>query len=48
MENPTVRPIHSAEEVYQFIQDQNEQRQREIRLEDIVNHISRTNTLNWN
>ena len=48
MQNPTIRPISSPEDVYQFMQDANEQRQREIQMEDIVSHISRSNQLNWN
>lgn len=44
MQKPTITP----EEVYQFIQDANEQRQREIRMEDLIEHISRSTTLNWN
>ena len=48
MTNPTTRPITDAQDVYDFLRDANEQRQREIQMEDIVSHISRSNQLNWN
>ena len=48
MQNPTTRPITDAQDVYDFLRDANEQRQREIQMEDIVSHISRSNQLNWN
>ena len=35
------RPIHTAEEVFQFISDYNQERQRELRLEAEVDRLSR-------
>jgi len=46
--NPTPIIIHSAEEVFDFLQDVNDQRMQEIRIEDLVNHISRSTQLNFN
>lgn len=47
--NPTIKAILSPEQVFQFLLDINEQRQREIRIEDCVRRISMdVSTLNLN
>ncbi len=44
-----VKPIVSAEAVFQFLKDINEQRQKEIRLEESVRRLSMdVRTLNLN
>ena len=48
MQNPTIRPITDPQDVYQFMQDGQEEYRRQIQMEDIVSHISRSNQLNWN
>ena len=41
MTNLPQRPIHAPEEVFQFIQDCNTQRQDEIRHEEMVDRLSK-------
>ena len=48
MTNPTTRPITDPQDVYQFMQDGQEEYRRQIQMEDIVAHMSRSNQLNWN
>ncbi len=48
MQNPTTRPISDPQDVYQFMQDGQEEYRRQLQMEDIVSHISRSNQLNWN
>lgn len=44
-----IKPIVSAEAVFQFIKDINEQRQKEVRLEEAVKRLSMDfSTLNLN
>ena len=42
MTNLPPRPIHTPEEIYQFISDANNQRQQEIYIEDMIDQISRS------
>lgn len=37
----TIKPIHAPEEIFQFLSDSNQQRQREIQLESEVERLSR-------
>lgn len=48
MDNLSPRPITTAEEIFQFCCDQNEERQREIQCEDLVSRIARGQGLNLN
>lgn len=49
MQNLPIKPIISPEEIFKYIYDSNEQRKRDIRLEECVRQLSLdTSVINYN